>query len=171
MSFVSVMCPCARRSGREPAWLLTNQSTHLVLVHARSRRRIIPIGTTGRMIEMDHKITVIRDHRVVESKLANPPPIAERDVLRNSGTVGRTFIRHFDVERERALWRRVGGVKNLRHHFVAKIQRLAGNPRLLGRYQQPHILWTSGGLVSRLTKLGALVKLTLRRLLVDAFVN
>src|SRR5712672_2730576 len=110
------------------AWLPTNQSTYLTLVHARSRRRIIPIGTPGRMIEMNHKITVIRDHRVIEGKTADPPPIAECDVLRNSRTVRRTFIRHFDVEREAALRHCVAGIENLRHYFVAKIQGLAGNP-------------------------------------------
>ncbi len=110
---------------------------------------------------MDHKITVIRDHPVIESEIADPPPIAEPDVLRNSGTVRRTFIRHFDVESEWALRRRVARIKNLRHHFVAKIEGIAGNPRLLRRYQQPHILWSAGGFVSRLTKLRDLVKLTL----------
>jgi hypothetical protein len=86
------------------------------------------------MIEMNNKITVVRDHRVIENKVADPPPIAEGDVLRNSGAVRRTFIRHFDVEGETALWRRVSGIENLRHNFIAKIQGITGNPGLVRRY-------------------------------------
>ena len=66
---------------------------------------------------------------------------------------------------------RVASVENLRHDFVAKIQGVAFDPRLLRGDRQPHELGAAREFVSELTKFRDLVKLALRGLLVDKLKN
>ena len=50
---------------------------HLASVHTRSRRGIVPIIAPRGMVEVNYKLTAIRDDGIVESQSADATPIAE----------------------------------------------------------------------------------------------
>ncbi len=54
---------------------------HLASVHTRSRRGIVPIIAPRGMVEVNYKITAIRDDGIVESQSADATPIANASGL------------------------------------------------------------------------------------------
>jgi hypothetical protein len=50
-------------------------STHLMLVHAGGRRRVVPVIAPGGMVIIDDEIAVVRGNGIIESQLADVPPI------------------------------------------------------------------------------------------------
>ena len=58
---------------------------HLALVGAGGGGGIITVGSPRRMIEVDYKIAVVRNYRVIESKSSDPSPVTEAEVLSYAG--------------------------------------------------------------------------------------
>jgi len=119
------------------------------------------------MVKVDHKITVVRDHRIIENQFANRAPITEGAPLKYWRAVRRAFIRHFNVKGDRAFWAGVTFVKNLRHDFVTEIQLFAVNSGLLRRDKEAHELGRSRGYIFRFAEFGNGVKLPDRGFLID----
>ena len=119
------------------------------------------------MVKVDHKITVVRDDRIIENQFADRTPITEDAPLKYGRAVRRAFIRHFNVKGDGAFWAGVALVKNLRHDFVTKIQRFAVNSGLLRRDKKAHELWCSRGCIFRFAEFGDGVKLSDRGFLID----
>src|SRR5438034_7513374 len=88
------------------------------------------------MAEVDDEIAVVGNDGVVENDPSNTPPIFERAPLKDRQPARRALVGHFNVEGERALGLGIALVENLRHDLVAKVQRLAFDPRLLRRDQK-----------------------------------
>ena len=119
------------------------------------------------MVEVNHIITVIRDDSVIESKFADPAPIAEGTPLKYSRAPRRTFVSHFDVEGERAFGHSITWVKDLRHDFFTKIQRRPFDPGLLWRNEEPHEFRAPRGFIRWFAKLSDLVQLAVRWFLIN----
>jgi hypothetical protein len=83
-----------------------------MLVHARGRRRIIPIVAPGGMIEMNYKIAVVRSYRVIEGKFTDAAPIVECSSLRDCRAEPGTLIGHLDDESQGTFRRQLAAVKN-----------------------------------------------------------
>jgi hypothetical protein len=71
---------------------------HLASAHTRSRRGIVPIIAPRGMVEVNYKITVIRDDRTIESQSADATPIAECAALPERCTSRGTLIGYFDMK-------------------------------------------------------------------------
>jgi hypothetical protein len=71
---------------------------HLASAQTRRRRAIVPIIAPRGMVEMNHKITVLRDDRIIESQSANATPIAECAALPERYTSRGTLIGCFDMK-------------------------------------------------------------------------
>ena len=78
-----------------------------------------------------------------------------------------TFVGHFDVKSESALWLGITLFENLRHDLVTEIEVITRDSRLVGRDEQPHELRRSSRLRFRLLELRDLVQLSDCRLFVD----
>src|ERR1051325_7401503 len=137
---------------------------HLALVGAGLGGWIITIRSPRRMIEVDYKIAVVRNNRLVESESSNSSPVTEGAPLGQARPVPRAFIGHLDVENEFSPRRWIAFIKNVRHDFVAEIQIFTIDSRLLRRNRQPHEVRTARGLVLRLAQFRNLVQLSLTRL-------
>src|SRR5438445_12875388 len=120
------------------------------------------------MAEVDDEIAVVGSDGVVENDPSNTPPIFERAPLKDRQPARRALVGHFNVEGERALGLGIALVENLRHDLVAKVQRLAFDPRLLRRDQKALELRRPRPFALRFAELGDLIQLPLRRLLIDA---
>src|SRR5258708_38599140 len=114
------------------------------------------------MVEVDNEIAVVGGHGVTENYSSDAAPIFERAPLKNRQPAGCALVGHVDVKTQRALRRWIALVENLGQDLVAKIQRLALDPRLVRRNQQAHKLRRSCGIALRLAELGDLIKLALR---------
>src|SRR2546423_7179673 len=132
---------------------------HFALVRASRRGWIVPIGSPRRMIEVDHKITVVRNNRVVESKSSDLLPVTEAKVLGHARTTSRALVRRLNVEDQFPFGGWIASVKNMRHHFVTKIQILAINPQLIRRNCKAHKVRTPGRFAFLLAQLGNLIEL------------
>jgi hypothetical protein len=71
---------------------------HLASAHTRSRRGIVSIIAPRGMVEVNYKITAIRDDRIIESQSADATPIAECAVLPERCTSRGTLIGCFDMK-------------------------------------------------------------------------
>src|SRR2546423_4033555 len=98
---------------------------HLALVGAGCGCWIIPVRAPRRVIEVNYKIPVVRNNRIVESESPNSSPVTEGPPLSQAWTVPRAFVRHFDVEDEFSAGHGIALLKNVRHYFVSEIQACA----------------------------------------------
>src|ERR1700747_741006 len=119
------------------------------------------------MVEVNDKITVVRDNGIVEGQPADATPVAEGAPLPEAWTSRRTFIGYFDMKAEGVFGRHVTLIKNLRHDFLAKVQLCSLNPGLVRDDQEAHKLRASGRLSLRFSKFGDFVQLPMRGLLVN----
>jgi hypothetical protein len=71
---------------------------HLASVPTRSRRGIVPIIAPRGMVEVNYKITAIRDDGIVEHQSADATPIAECAALPERCTSRGTLIGYFDMK-------------------------------------------------------------------------
>ena len=71
---------------------------HLASVHTLSRRGIVPIIAPRGMVEVNYKITAIRDDGIVEHQSADATPIAECAALPERCTSRGTLIGYFDMK-------------------------------------------------------------------------
>lgn len=71
---------------------------HLASVHTLSRRGIVPIIAPRGMVEVNYKITAIKDDGIVERQSADATPIAECAALPERCTSRGTLIGYFDMK-------------------------------------------------------------------------
>src|SRR5690348_5983483 len=90
------------------------------------------------MIEVDHKVAIVRRHSLTEDQASDAHPWAKPAPLKKRRPMGRAFVGYLDVKSQRTLRSRVASVINLRHDFIAKIQCFAGYPGLLGIDHETH---------------------------------
>jgi hypothetical protein len=82
----------------------------------------------------------VRDHRVVEHERADRPPVLKRAPFPRRRSALLAFVRHPDVERQRALRERIAAIEDLRHDLVAEIEIGALDPWLIARDAKPQEL-------------------------------
>src|SRR5262249_18330453 len=129
-------------------------------------RRIVPVIPPSRVVEVNHKIAVVRDDSVIEGQSAHIAPVFESAMLRECRTLRGALIGRLDPERKSAFWHRLALVKNLRHYLVTKVQCPPLNSQLLRRNQKAHKPGTAGGFTRWLSEFSDLVQLAVRRLLI-----
>ena len=95
------------------------------------------------MIEVDYRIPVIGNNRIVEAQRSESPPVSKSTPLAECRTTGRAFVRHLNAESERALGTGISSIENVRHDLVAEIETFTFHPQLAGWDQQPHELGRS----------------------------
>jgi hypothetical protein len=74
------------------------------------------------MVEVKHRITVVRDDGVAKHDGADGAPIGDRAPNAEGGAADGALIGGLDRERQHAFRHRVAAIEYLRHHLVAKIE-------------------------------------------------
>src|SRR4051812_48566507 len=104
---------------------------HFPSLHARCGRRVIAVAAPGRMREMDDEVAIVRGDGRVEYEAADTAPVPEGHSLPYRKAVRLTLVGHVDVEGQCPPRHRIPGVVDLGEDFIAEIEILSRNPRLL----------------------------------------
>ena len=93
---------------------------------------IVAVLAPGRMIEMNHRVTIPRCDGIIERQAADLAPIAERPSLPKRRAGGPSNIRDLYIKCQLAFGNRITAVEYLRHDLVAEVQVIPRSPRLFG---------------------------------------
>src|ERR1022692_5318566 len=116
---------------------------------------------------MNDRVTVPGCNGIVEGQVTDVAPIGKRPPLPKSGTGGPSFVGDLYIERQRSFWKRISTVEYLRQDFVAKVEVVPRDLRLVRMHDQAHELRRPRRGFRGLAKLGDRIQLTDGRLFVD----
>src|SRR5262245_40157429 len=153
-----------------PSYVLTSfvpSSLDPFAIDSRGGRRIVAILPPGRVRKVNHRVTVVRDDGVVEDDGADLPPVLESAAQTERRARRLALVGDLDVERERALGRRIALIEDLGHDFVADVEVGPGDHRLAFGDEQPHELRCSRRLTGGLPKFRNRIELAEGALLID----